>query len=231
MYDFDFYTPDFNFDYGFSNFGCGFNDFDYGFNCFDYGFNNFNSGIDFMSDFYSPLNDIAIRPLPMIGNPFTADLEAMLAEPAIAIMPELPPFPVIDVQSKGMMSAKPGSLFYEPYDNMMSPEMAHALGILSDQDMSFLESIGPKHHEPVKYEKVEVRPVIGPSKEDWARYDSYERDRQDAVDHYNDCLSRGDMDGAERWADRARDAQYSKEVIYDVGYVTDVDVRAGLKKY
>ncbi len=119
-------------------------------------------------------------------------------------------------------------LLSNPFDTGMSPEMAYSLGLIGDREMAFLDSIGPKPHETITFEKTSIYPAVGPSKEDWAEFDRHEAERADAVERYNSCLDSGDLDGAARWADEARSAQYAKETIYSVNYVTDIDKRAGL---
>lgn len=123
-----------------------------------------------------------------------------------------------DVMSAGM------------FPNLPSPEMAHALGLISDQDYAFLEMIGPKHDVPTytPSEPVEEYPIIGPSKAEWAEFDRHEAARAEAVDKYHDCIANGNLDEASKWADKAIDEQYAKETIYDVHYVTDINQRAGL---
>ncbi len=116
------------------------------------------------------------------------------------------------------------------FPNMPSPEMAHALGLISDKDYAFLEMIGPKHdtstYSPT--EPVDLYPVIGPSKAEWEEFHKHEAARAEAIEKYNDCIKNGNLDEASKWADKAVDEQYEKEIIYDVAYVPDINQRAGL---
>lgn len=116
------------------------------------------------------------------------------------------------------------------FPNMPSPEMAHALGLISDKDYAFLEMIGPKHDTPSysHSEPVEQYPAVGPSKSEWEEFDKHEAARAEAVEKYNDCIKNGNLEEASKWADKAVDEQYAKEVIYSVSYVSDINQRAGL---
>lgn len=116
------------------------------------------------------------------------------------------------------------------FPNMPSPEMAHALGLISDKDYAFLEMIGPKHETPSynPSKPVELYPAVGPSKTEWVEFDKHEAARAEAVEKYNDCIKNGNLEEASKWADKAVDEQYAKEVIYSVPYVSDINQRAGL---
>lgn len=71
--------------------------------------------------------------------------------------------------------------------------------------------------------------IIGPSPEEWDRFDSYEHIRENAVDSYNSALEKGNLDEAARQAKIACEAQSKKEGIYSVRYTSDdLAVRAGL---
>lgn len=130
--------------------------------------------------------------------------------------------PIIDMNADIMSAGM--------FPNMPSPEMAHALGLISDQDYAFLEMIGPKQDAPIASpsDPIEPYPIIGPSKAEWAEFDKHEAARADAVEKYHDCIANGNLDEASKWADKAIDEQYAKESIYDVHYVTDINQRAGL---
>ncbi len=139
---------------------------------------------------------------------------------------------------------KPGYLFSNPfgdpdqYDQLF--ETMHATGQMDDN--AYNSYLSMKNHfdaqiehahkvteSIVNQEHVKVRPIVGPSPEDWDRFDSYESTRENAVDAYHDALDRGDLDEANRQADIARNAQRSKEGIYSVQYTPQsIDKRAGL---
>lgn len=118
------------------------------------------------------------------------------------------------------------------FPNMPSPEIAHVLGLISDKDYAFLEMIRPKHDTDTPsytpHEPVEHYPVVGPSKAEWERFNRHEAARAEAVEKYNDCIKNGNLEEASKWAKKAVDEQYAKEVIYSVPYVSDINQRAGL---
>lgn len=178
------------------------------------------------------LMDIPAAHQPWLGNPYI-EYDYMPLYPDTSAMLFANPYEEglmnqIDIMTQDVMA--PGAMMFgNPFGD---PEMAHAMGLISDQDYAFLQMIGPKHHsDPISVcsDPVEVRPIIGPSKEEWAEYDDYESQRSAAVDNYHDCLDRGDLDEAAKWADKAVDCQYHKETLYDGAcYVPDVEQRAGL---
>jgi len=186
-------------------------DFDYGYypgpmdsDC--YLFSNPYRMPDLISDLPSP--DIPDMPL-QCELPFRVDPYTPLASDV-----PMPMFntPTVDVQGPQYMFSNPFGTFPDWFMDMMMPGL-------------------PSHSHSgsiIDSEPVEERPIIGPSKSDWERFDSYEAERAQAVENYKECLENGDLRGADRYAEEARKAQYGKEVIYDVGYVTDIDQRAGL---
>ena len=123
-----------------------------------------------------------------------------------------------------------GFMFKNPYSNGLTFDEMHDFGLVSDQDYAFINSMVPKH-ETIDYSRSTSshhENPIGPSKEEWARFDQHEAARAEAVDKYNECIKKGELDEADKWADKAVKEQYAKEAIYDVQYVTDVNKRAGL---
>lgn len=60
--------------------------------------------------------------------------------------------PIIDMNADIMSAGM--------FPNIPSPEMAHALGLISDQDYAFLEMIGPKHHDSVDFTHVDSEPSM-----------------------------------------------------------------------
>lgn len=101
-------------------------------------------------------------------------------------------------------------------------------GNISEETYQFLQEHMPKSHPvPKRHEDLE-HPIVGPSKSDWEEFDRHEAAREEAVDKYHECIEHGELEEAEKWADKAVDEQYAKEVIYSVPYVTDIRDRAGL---
>lgn len=158
----------------------------------------------------------------------------VLSDASAMRMPEMNCMEMLPESNSALPTSMPGMnedfISAGMFPNMPSPEMAHALGLISDNEYAFLDMIGPKH-ESSSYtpaESVDIYPIIGPSKAEWAEFDKHEAARAEAVEQYNDCLKNGNLDEASKWADKAIDEQYSKESIYDVHYVTDINQRAGL---
>lgn len=99
------------------------------------------------------------------------------------------------------------------FPNMSSPEMAHALGLISDQDYAFLEMIGPKHHDSVDFYHVDSEPSMTQQKLD--KSDSIERERDTAVEKYNDAKRAGDYDEMLKWETIANDRQQDIYYLWD----------------
>ena len=101
---------------------------------------------------------------------------------------------------------------------------------LEDQGVDVDLLFAPKgRNVPYKYHPEEDH-SSHTSYNQWAEYDAAESARANAVDHYRDCLDRGDLAEAEKWADEAVKYQYRKETVYEGSaiYVSDVEKRAGL---
>lgn len=99
------------------------------------------------------------------------------------------------------------------FPNMPSPEMAHALGILSDQDYAFLEMIGPKHHDTMDSHHINSEPSMTQQKLD--KSDTIERERDTAVEKYNDAKRAGDFDEMLKWETIANDRQQDLYYLWD----------------
>ena len=99
------------------------------------------------------------------------------------------------------------------FPNMPSPEMAHTLGLISDQDYAFLEMIGPKHHDTVDFHHIDSEPSMTQQKLD--KSDSIERERDTAVEKYNDAKRAGDYDEMLKWETIANDRQQDLYYLWD----------------
>lgn len=99
------------------------------------------------------------------------------------------------------------------FPNMPSPEMAHTLGLISDQDYAFLEMIGPKHHDTVDINHIDSEPSLTQQKLD--KSNSIERERDTAVEKYNDAKRSGDYDEMLKWETIANDRQQDLYYLWD----------------
>ena len=99
------------------------------------------------------------------------------------------------------------------FPNMPSPEMAHTLGLISDQDYAFLEMIGPRHHDTVDFHHIDSEPSMTQQKLD--KSDSIERERDTAVEKYNDAKRAGDYDEMLKWETIANDCQQDLYYLWD----------------
>lgn len=146
-------------------------------------------------------------------------------------------------------SFKPGYIVSNPFgDNDMMYNMfehMHDMGQIDDGTFSFVKDL-QDHTEAQRLRTQQAfaelqaefdealhghgnHSGIGPSPEDWDRFDSYENTRADAVDAYKDAMSRGDLQEANRQADIAKDAQLKKEGIYSIQYTPmSLEERSGL---
>lgn len=144
---------------------------------------------------------------------------------------------------------KPGYIFSNPFgdtDMMYNMfEYMHDTGQMDDGTFSFVKDL-QDHTEAQRlrtqqeFDELQAdfdealhghgnHSGIGPSPEDWDRFDSYENTRADAVDAYKDAMSRGDLQEANRQADIAKDAQLKKEGIYSIQYTPmSLEERSGL---
>lgn len=113
--------------------------------------------------------------------------------------------PVIDMNADIMSAGM--------FPNMPSPEMAHTLGLISDQDYAFLEMIGPKHHDTVDFHNIDSEPSMTQQKLD--KSDSIERERDTAVEKYNDAKRAGDYDEMLKWETIANDRQQDLYYLWD----------------
>lgn len=99
------------------------------------------------------------------------------------------------------------------FPNLPSPEVAHALGLISDQDYAFLEMIGPKHHDTVDFHHIDSEPSMTQQKLD--KSDAIERERDTAVEKYNDAKRAGDYDEMLKWETIANDRQQDLYYLWD----------------
>ena len=152
--------------------------------------------------------------------------------------------PGVSQSMPGFGHTRPGYLISNPFGdpeqmNIMF-DMMHSTGQIDDKTYDFIQNMNAQadaeiaRHQAItdslfSNDHEKVRPIIGPSSEDWDRFDGYESTRESAVNAYHDALDRGDLDEADRQADIARDAQRRKEGIYSVQYTPQsIDKRAGL---
>lgn len=113
--------------------------------------------------------------------------------------------PIIDM-SADIMSAG-------MFPNMPSPEMAHALGLISDQDYAFLEMIGPEESDMADFIHIDSEPSMTQQKLD--KSDTIERERDNAVEKYNDAKRAGDYDEMLKWETIANDRQQDLYYLWD----------------
>ena len=113
--------------------------------------------------------------------------------------------PVVDMNADIMSTGM--------FPNMPSPEMAHTLGLISDQDYAFLEMIGPKHLDTVDFHHIDSEPSMTQQKLD--KSNSIERERDTAVDKYNDAKRAGDYDEMLKWETIANDRQQDLYYLWD----------------
>lgn len=104
------------------------------------------------------------------------------------------------------------------FPNMPSPEMAHAMGLISDQDYDFLQMIGPQPHSDISVE---------PSHNSWAdaqhemnvkklnESDAIESARDLAVEHYQDAKRAGDVEEMLKWENEANKKQDELYTLWD----------------
>lgn len=99
------------------------------------------------------------------------------------------------------------------FPNMISPEMANAMGLISDQDLAFLDMIGPRHDETLELQDVISEPSLEQQKLD--KSDFIERERDTAVEKYNDAKSAGDYEEMLKWETIANDKQQDLYYLWD----------------
>lgn len=99
------------------------------------------------------------------------------------------------------------------FPNMPSPELANALGLISDSDLAFLEMIGPRHHDTFEFHHVDSEPSITQQKLD--KSDIIEKERDTAVEKYNDAKRAGDYDEMLKWETIANDKQQDLYYLWD----------------
>lgn len=142
---------------------------------------------------------------------------------------QAPTFPSMPTGSEAS-----GYLFQNPYNmpidmnqdfmsagmfpNLPSPEMAHAMGLISDQDYNFLQMIGPQPHSDISIE---------PTHSSWAdaqhemnvkklnESEAIESARDLAVEHYHDAKRAGDIDEMLKWENEANKKQDELYTLWD----------------
>lgn len=118
---------------------------------------------------------------------------------------------------------------------MMHPETVESMKDFINPNHEAMEQANKEWLADIEHDRAELRHEMnnrGPlGSANWDKYDAAEATRSSAVNDYNNALARGDMDAADKAADIARKAQYDKEIANpnSANYVSDVDVRAGLK--
>lgn len=119
------------------------------------------------------------------------------------------------LSSAPMPTANPDADFMSAgmFPNMPSPEMANAMGLISDQDLAFLEMIGPKHHDSVDFHHIDSEPSMTQQKLD--KSDFIEKERDTAVEKYNDAKSAGDYEEMLKWETIANDKQQDLYYLWD----------------
>lgn len=99
------------------------------------------------------------------------------------------------------------------FPNKLSPEMANAMGVISDQDLAFLDMIGPKHGETSDLQHIESEPSMERQKLDKSEF--IERERDTAVEKYNDAKRAGDYEEMLKWETIANDKQQDLYYLWD----------------
>lgn len=99
------------------------------------------------------------------------------------------------------------------FPNKLSPEMANAMGLISDQDLAFLDMIGPKHGETSDLQHIESEPSMEQQKLDKSEF--IERERDTAVEKYNDTKRAGDYEEMLKWETIANDKQQDLYYLWD----------------
>lgn len=86
-------------------------------------------------------------------------------------------------------------------------------GKISQTDVDFLNMLFPKHHETVDFNHIESEPSIAQQKLD--KSDFIERERDTAVEKYNDAKSAGNYEEMLKWETIANDKQQDLYYLWD----------------
>lgn len=99
------------------------------------------------------------------------------------------------------------------FPNIPSPEMANAIGLISDQELAFLEMIGPKHHDSIDFHQIDSEPSVTQQKLD--KSDLIEKERDTAVEKYNDAKRAGNYEEMLKWETIVNDKQQDLYYLWD----------------
>lgn len=119
------------------------------------------------------------------------------------------------LSSSPLLMANPDAdiMSADMFPNKLSPEMANAMGVISDQDLAFLDMIGPKHGETSDLQHIESEPSMERQKLDKSEF--IERERDTAVEKYNDAKRAGDYEEMLKWETIANDKQQDLYYLWD----------------
>lgn len=135
----------------------------------------------------------------------------------------------------------PGSghyMFSNPFQtgsDLFSPDDLHSMGLIDDNTFNLMNNFEAKH-AAVKADIDSMvadicQPVDSPSHQSQVSYDLADSQQQDALRLREEAFAKGDNAEFERQTQRVRDLQYTKETVKNTAnYVSDIDVRAKLKK-
>ena len=127
------------------------------------------------------------------------------------------PCEMFDVMNQDIMSAG-------MFPDMLSPEIAHSMGLISDQDYNFLQAMGLTSDQ-VNQSHSEIS--CEPSHSSWAdaqhemnvkklnESDALESERDLAVKHYQDAKQAGDIDEMLKWENVANKKQEEIYTLWD----------------
>lgn len=184
----------------------------------------------------------------LLGDGANADVDVATPDVNVPDTPDIPDTPDAPAVAANPPASRP-MMYGNPWSGGMKADdmvnMMHQTGQISDNDLSLYNSMcegsnriseqtAQMHKDLMDSFHEDLAGArnnpIGPSPDDWNRFDEFESQRADAVSAYQDALKHDNFDEAAKQAEIARNAQYGKDGIYNPGYVTDIDVRAGLAK-